>query len=482
MIKVLMVSPEMYPLAKTGGLADVLGYLPKNLCQLGLDVRVVVPFYLSATQANVNIRPFIKGLSAQLGDVFLTYDVYVTEPISGVVVYLIHREDLYFRPNLYRWEYGDYYDNYERFCFFSHAVMGLLMALDSSIQIIHCHDWQTALIPALLKSRYWGERLSNAKTVFTVHNVAYQGIYPGHKFYLTGLDHLRFWNPGALEYWGNVNLLKAGIVFSHKITTVSPTHAQELKDPAVARGLEGVFKERAADLMGILNGVDYDIWNPQKDPYIAREFGPTSLENKILCKKEVLDRFNIHPMDINVPLLGMVTRLDYQKGIDLLLWSLDSLMSRDLYLVLLGDGDIRYKEELQKASERHKGRFAVKFEMNEPLAHKIIAGCDAILIPSLYEPCGLTQMYALKYGTIPIARKVGGLADTIRHWSERDLSGTGFLFNDYDVNGLLWAVDECLKVYFNPALWKGLILNAMDMDFSWQRSAMAYLELYTSIL
>jgi len=480
-MKVWFVSSEMAPYCKTGGLGDVVGHLPLALSKHGMDVSVIIPFYLEAEESGLEIRPFLKDFWAPLKYQWLPYDVYLSEPAEKVKVFLIKREDLYFRPNLYRDSKGDYYDNMERFCFFCHATLRLLSYLIGSNSIIHCHDWHTGLLcPLILENSHLFK--ASTKQVFTVHNIAYQGIYPKESFSLTGLPLERYFHPEGLEFWGNVNLMKAGLIYSHIITTVSPTHKEELKDPWVSRGLEGIFWKRNSSLYGILNGVDYSVWNPENDPFIKAPFSPKDISGKRLCKMELLEYFNLSLDDQNRPLVGMVSRLDYQKGLDLVIAGMDQIINMGANFVLLGEGDEKYQDQLRHFTERFPGHIGLYFGRNEKLAHKIIAGADMLLLPSLFEPCGLTQMYALRYGTIPIGRATGGLKDTIVPFDPISGTGYGILFEHFDVNGILWALKEAIGFYKDKQIWERMVKNAFAQDFSWDRAAKEYIQLYSKLM
>lgn len=472
---------ELAPLASTGGLGEVTGALSKKLSQLGCDVSVVMPYYLTTEKLNLKKDLFMSDLWAQLGPKWLNFDVYKVDKSDNLRIFLIKREDFYFRPNLYRDSKGDYYDNFERFCFFCHAAIKFLNIIDQRKDIIHCHDWHTGLLCALVRAGQL-EGDTNTKIVFTVHNIAYQGIYPKEKFYLTGLDPNVYFTKEGMEFWGNINLMKAGVVYADIITTVSPNHAQELKDNTIARGLEGLFVKREGDLVGILNGVDYEVWDPKTDKFIKANFDMKDLRGKLLCKEDLLLEFGLSPSYMNRPTIGMVSRLDVQKGIDLILAAMDRIMELDISLVILGSGDQRYVDGLNYFKARYPEKIGLKITHDERLAHKVVAGSDMILVPSLFEPCGIVQMYALRYGTIPIARATGGLKDTVRPFNPSTMEGNGFLFEHFDTNGLLWAITQALRFYHWKDLWDRIVSNALECDFSWERSAKEYLGLYEKLM
>jgi starch synthase len=482
-LNVLFLSPEVAPFAKSGGLADVAGSLPIALKRLGLDVRLVLPFYRIIREGNHNVRPILKNLEVPLGrDVFRT-NVLETQLTPGVPVYLIEREDLYDRPNLYGNPSGDYYDNLERFSFLAHAALRLTEALSFKPHVVHCHDWQTGLVPALLKGPYGDiPTLSGVPTVFTIHNLGYQGLFPEEKFSVTGLPKTAFFHADGFEYWGKISLLKAGINYSKTITTVSPTYAKEIQTSEYGMGMEGILRRRRASLHGILNGVDYTYWDPVRDAHLPARYSPENLVGKARCKASLIKQLSLDPSLTERPLLGMISRLDAQKGLDLVVKILDDLLDLDMGLVVLGSGDEQIQEAIQQAADRHPGRVGLSIGFNEPLAHGIMAGVDIFLMPSHYEPCGLTQMYALKYGTVPVVRATGGLDDTIIPYDDKTKKGNGFKFSAYGTAAFLGAIRQALNLYSNSDAWKQLVIHNMKEDFSWDRSARRYLELYRSVV
>jgi starch synthase len=482
-LKVLFLSPEVVPYAKSGGLADVAGSLPRALKRLGVDVRLVMPYYRTVREGGFKNRLLIKGLEAPLGDKVLASDVLETSTQDGVPVYFLKREDLYDRPNLYGNDNGDYYDNLERFTFFSHSALRLAQRLPFVPDVIHCHDWQTGLVPALLKGPYGSSKdLSAPATVFTIHNMGYQGIFPSARLPVTGLSDRDFFHILGLEYWGNISLLKAGIVYSDAVTTVSPTYAQEIRTPEFGMGMEGLLKGRGKALSGILNGVDYDLWDPARDPYLPLPYSPEKMEGKGRCKESLIKEMGLDPSLNGRPLFGMISRLDRQKGLDILIEILDDILALDTGLVVLGSGDESIQESIIKAAQGHPGRVGLHTGFNDPLAHRIMAGADILLIPSRYEPCGLTQMYGLKYGTAPLVRATGGLNDTISPFDEKTLKGNGFKFGPYEAGACLKEVRRAVGLFGDQAKWKALIANGMREDFSWDRSAREYSDVYRSIL
>ena len=481
-IKVLFLSSEVTPFAKSGGLADVAGALPLSLKRLKVDVRIAMPFYRAVMEGNFKKRVLIKDLVVPLGAEKLNTNIYETL-LEDIPVYLIERDDMYDRPYLYGNKRGDFYDNIERFCFFCNSALRLSEDLDFTPDIIHCNDWQTGIVPALLKGPYRTSRsLFSSSSLFTIHNMGYQGIFPREKLPVTGLPEAGFFHPEGLEYWGKISLLKAGIVYSDAITTVSPTYAMEIQTPEYGMGMEGILRERSSSLYGILNGVDYNEWDPSRDSHLAFCYSKKSISGKTQCKEALIKEMGLDPSINNLPLLGLVSRLDNQKGLDILVKIMDNILNLDVGMVILGSGDEGIENAIRKAADHHKGRMAIYIGFNEPLAHRIMAGIDLILIPSRYEPCGLTQMYALRYGTIPLVRATGGLNDTIEPFDDKTLKGNGFKFGPYDTKALLEQLGLAIRIFRDKKVWKKLMANGMSIDFSWDISAKAYIDLYRSIM
>ena len=482
-LRVLFLSPEVVPFAKTGGLADVAGALPAALKRLGSDVRLVLPFYRVVRQGNFETRPLLDNLEIPLGIEKLAGDVLETKTDDDIPVYLIERDDMYDRPNLYGNARGDYYDNLERFTFFAHASLRIAEAISFKPDVIHCHDWQTGLVPALLKGPYSRETPRNGTpSVFTIHNLGYQGIFPQEKMPVTGLPRSHFFRAEGLEFWGKMSLLKAGIVYSEAITTVSPKYAEEIQTPEYGMGMEGVLKHRSAFLHGILNGVDYRLWDPERDLHIATKYSRQEMRGKGHCKDALIAEMGLDPSLQERPLLAMISRLDAQKGLDLVVEIMEKILAMDVGFIVLGSGDEKIQQAIQKAAKKNPGRVGLFFGFNEPLAHRIMAGADVFLIPSRYEPCGLTQMYALKYGTVPVVRATGGLDDTIVQFDPKRGEGNGFKFSAYKPASFLAAIQKAIELFQNPDAWKKLIANGMKADFSWDRSAQRYLELYHTVI
>jgi starch synthase len=443
----------------------------------------MLPFYRVVREGEFQARPLLKDLAVPLGNSELTAQVLGAKTEAGLSVYFIEREDLYDRPNLYGTPLGDYYDNLERFAFFAHAALETATKLSLKPDVIHCHDWQTGLVPALLKGPYRDSTsLGAPASVFTIHNLGYPGLFPAEKLSLTGLSGDAFFHPEGLEYYGKISLLKAGIVYSDAITTVSPAYAKEIQTAEYGMGMEGILRHRREHLLGILNGVDYSLWEPSQDPHIPAHYSPRKMAGKKGCKEALIQEMGLNPALGKRPLLGMVSRLDVQKGLDLLVQILDDILSLDVGLVILGSGDEQIQQAIQQAAQRYPGRISLRIGFDEPLAHRIMAGANIFLIPSRYEPCGLTQMYALKYGTVPVVRATGGLDDTIVQFISRTGRGNGFKFRPYEAAAFLQAIRKTVSLFTDLKKWRKLTANGMKADFSWEQSARKYLELYKSLL
>jgi len=474
-LHITLASPEVAPFAKTGGLGEVMGSLPKALKRLGLRVSLVMPAYRCVLQGGFPLEDTGIRLTVPISHRREDATLLKTETGDGIPVYLVRADRYFDRDHLYSTPEGDYPDNAQRFTFFSRAILEVL-TIDPP-HILHANDWQSSLAIAFLKAQpYLYPELSGTKTILTIHNLGHQGLLGGLDWHLLNLERSLF-TPRYLEFYGRINFLKAGLVFSDVITTVSPTYAEEIKTAEQGFGLEGVFQERADSLVGILNGVDYSVWSPDTDRLISKTYSAEDLSGKSACKANLQRSFHL-PEDPDVPLIGMVSRLAAQKGFELLEEALDDLLSRDLQLVLLGTGDRRYEEFFRRVPARYPGKTGVKIAFDESLAHRVVAGSDLFLMPSRYEPGGLAQLYGLKYGTIPIVRATGGLRDTIKEFDTKTRKGNGVVFGPYEADDLLEAVDRALALFRRKKAWATLMKNAMAADFSWDRSARAYLDLY----
>jgi starch synthase len=481
-LRVLYLSPEVAPFAKTGGLADVAGSLPKTLKAVGCDIRLAMPYYRTAKKGNLKARRLFQDVEISLFGETLRDDIFSSKAGGGIPLYLINKDEYFDREYLYGTSKGDYFDNAERFVYFCRMALLLCKRLDFQPHVVHCNDWQTALIPVYLRTIYRGDPFfSGTCSLLTIHNLAYQGIFDEEKLEATGLPR-EVYHPGAMEYWGKINLLKAGIVFSDIINTVSHTYSREIQTPEFGYGLDGVLRDRSDHLYGILNGADYGEWNPKTDPLIAANYDETDLSGKAKCKEELLAELNL-PGSLNeLPLLAVISRLADQKGVDLLAESIEDLMEMDLGIVLLGSGDERYQQLFGRIAKKYPKKAGIKIAYDNTLAHKIEAGADIFLMPSKYEPCGLNQMYSLKYGTVPLVRATGGLADTVQDYNPTTGGGTGFTFRGYHSGDFVDTVREALVVYRDRERWKRLVIRGMRADFSWERAAGEYVNLYEKAL
>ena len=478
-LHIVMVCPEIVPFAKTGGLADMAGALALALEELGHRVSIVLPAYRQVFDAGIALDESGIRVTTTVGERMQYAEVLTARIGRAIKIYLIRADHYFDRTHLYGTSEGDYPDNVERFAFFSRAALELLRKIDAP-DVLHAHDWQTALAIAFLKlqpERYPG--LARIGTVLTVHNLGYQGLFSSHDWRFLDLDQ-NFFSPECLEFYGKINLLKAGLLFADTITTVSRTYAREIATSDYGFGLDGVFQQRAKDVIGIMNGANYDVWNPSADPFLARKFSPKDLSGKQACKADLVEIFGL-PQISCVPLLAVVSRLAAQKGVDLLESVLDQLLQRDVQFVLLGAGDKHYQDYFQTAALRYPGKLGVRISFDEALAHKIEAGADIFLMPSRYEPSGLNQLYSMKYGTIPVVRATGGLRDSVEEVDLTRGTGTGFLFDSYDSNDFLAAIDRALALYRRKDAWVKIMKNAMAVDYSWSASAREYVEAYKRV-
>jgi starch synthase len=477
-MKVLYVSSEVVPFAKTGGLADVAGVLPLHVQNCGCDIRVVTPLYRTTQKQDFDLDPLGPEFKLQIGLKTYAGLFFKSTLKQSVPIYFIQCDELYDRDGLYGDQYGDYVDNAERFIYFCRAVLDLCRHIDFVPDIIHCNDWQTGLIPAYLKAGIGTGFFATSAIVFTIHNIAYQGLFDLSKFELTGLPHW-FYDIRGLEYWGQMSMLKAGIVFSRTITTVSRKYAREILTPEYGCGLEGILQDRQTDLYGVLNGVDYDEWNPGTDRLIKSAYTALTLRRKQTCKKDLLVQCGLPESRIKPPLIGSISRLVDQKGFDLIAATLDGLLDLGATYILLGSGDTSYERLFKKLAARNKNRMSFCCAYDNQLAHKIEAGSDMFLMPSRYEPCGLNQIYSLKYGTVPIVHATGGLDDTIIDYTAHGPdTGNGFKFQEYTADALFAAAQQAVALYKEASRWRQLMLNGMSCSFSWAKSAEDYCRLY----
>jgi len=458
-LKVLFVSSEVEPFSKTGGLADVAGSLPVALHKAGVDIRIMTPRYRC-------VRTF--GDEVRLAD--------------KVPVYFIKNDKYFMRDDLYGGKGGDYPDNLERFAFFSRTVLEQLKKLDFKPDIIHCNDWQTALVPAYLKEVFTrrDKFYENMKTVLTVHNLGYQGIFSKYEFPKTGLGW-EYFTMHRFEFYDNVNILKGGLVFADLITTVSPTYSKEIQTAEFGCGLEGLLSERGTALYGILNGIDTKEWDPSGNEDIKYNFSAYKPQgkrkNKTLLQKECGLESRA-----DMPLVAIISRLVDQKGLDLISRVINPLLDLDVQFILLGTGEEKYHRLFGNIGKNLPHKASINLKFDELLAKKIYAGADIFLMPSKYEPCGLGQMIALRYGTIPLVRRTGGLADTVLEFDGHTRRGNGFLFERYDAWELFDVIKKTIRIYRQKGLWTKLVSNAMESDFSWDRSAKKYIDVYRKLI
>jgi starch synthase len=473
-----MASSEISPFAKTGGLGDVLGSLPLSLEKLGAKISLIMPAYRSVLKGDFLTEDTGIRFSVPVSNRMEKGSVLKGKIGRSIPVYFIRADKYYDRENLYSTSEGDYPDNAERFVFFSRAVLEVLRSDPPAV--LHAHDWQTALSVVFLKAQpELYPELTSTKAIFTVHNLGYQGVFWSLDWHLLNLDW-RFFSSRYMEFFNKINFLKGGVVFADRVTTVSPTYAEEITTEEYGFGLEGVFQEKAKGLIGIINGIDYQVWNPETDANVAHTYSIDDLAGKAICKAELQRAFGLQE-NPDVPLICMVTRLSAQKGCDLVAMAMDVLMKRDIQFILLGNGEKHYTELFEGMTEKYPGKIGMQMAFDELKVHKIIAGADFILVPSRYEPCGLTQMYGLRYGTVPVVRNTGGLKDTIKEFNPETGKGNGFLFNLNEVSDLMAAIDRALKCYQRKDLWATLIKNGMKMNFSWENSTRLYKEMYQKL-
>ncbi len=477
-LKILFVTPEVEPFVKAGGLADMTGALPADLAALGHDVRVVCPAYGSVRRVG-EWRALPEPLGVDVGTAAHWARTWATVlPGTAVPAYFLENHEFFARPEIYTGPWGAHGDNAERFAFFCRGALTLCQQLGWIPDVIHCHDWTTGLVPLMLNTTLRDTPLGNAATVFSIHNLEYQGYVPARVIDFARLPAAEFRRDG-LEAGGEVNLMKAGLCHATKLSTVSPTYANEIKTAAGGFGLDGLLRFRGGDLAGILNGIDDHSWDPARDPALPVNYSAQNLTGKAVCKARLQERFGL-ARDPAVPVFGVVSRLASQKGLDLLADALPWVMERlKVQLVLLGNGDAGLEASYRQAAERYRGRCGVQIGFDGKLARLIQGGSDFFVMPSRTEPCGLTQMYAMRYGTLPIVRATGGLIDTVRNYVEGGATGTGFVFHDATAGALSdtigWA---CATYYDRPAELAALQQRAMAQDFSWRASAPKYVELY----
>ncbi|MCX8095104.1 MAG: glycogen synthase GlgA [Caldisericia bacterium] len=472
-MKITFVVSEAVPYIKTGGLADVAGSLPKYLKRLGVDVTLILPFYKAIKEKNLNLE-YINNINININDKIYDFKVYIDKENFIFDTYFIENDQFFLRDGIYNENNIDYKDNYLRFGLFSLASLKFIKDYVKS-DIIHTHDWQASFIQIYNKIFNF-----NFKTILTIHNLAYQGIFEKESLFELGLPENLF-SIDFLEFYGKINILKGGILFSDLITTVSPTYSKEIQKEEFGFGLDGILRLKRDKIFGILNGIDYEFWNPETDKYIYANYNSLSIENKKINKLNLYKNLNLN-FNIDLPLYTMITRITDQKGVDLLINIFDDLMKLDLYLIILGVGDKEYEKKLFELSSLYKDKFLFLNKFDEPLSHLLYASSDFFLMPSKFEPCGLSQMISLRYGAVPIVRGIGGLKDTIIEFNERVNCGNGFVFYEYDEYEFLNAIKRAQKTYNQKDKLLKIIKIGMNSDYSWESSSLEYKNLYENLI
>lgn len=474
-MKILLVAAEAYPFAKRGGLGDVIGSLPLALKDKGIDVRVVIPKYSDIPSSYRSKMEKLRNFNVKIGwrNQYCGIEKLQHKKVD---FYFIDNEYYFYRNNLY-----GYYDEAERFAFFNRVVLDMLPIIDFKPDVIHCHDWHTGMISVLLESQYREKEFyKNIKTLYTIHNLKYQGVFSREILGdLLGLDESHFVEK-KLKFYDAVSFMKGGIIYSDAINTVSKTYAREIQTQYFGEQLHGLLKEKRNDLHGILNGIDGDDYNPRTDPYITK-YNARMIKTKLINKTKLQKKFELE-VNPSVPLIALVSRLVPQKGIDLIMAVLDEIMNLGVQLIVLGTGEIKYEKFFRAAELRHEGRLSSNIMFSDELAHKIYASSDLFLMPSLFEPCGLGQMIALRYGSLPIVRETGGLKDTVMSYDESTGEGNGFTFTKYNAHDMLFTIRRAARFYDNKKIWNRIVQNAMRSDNNWGSSAEKYINLYNSLL
>lgn len=476
MLKVLFAASEADPFIKTGGLGDVAYALPQYLNKLEVDASVVIPKYKNIKEEYLEKLEFIKSFNIWVGWRNQYCGLFKCE-VKGVTYYLIDNEYYFNRDGLY-----GYYDDGERFAFFDRAVMEMLKEIDLKVDVIHCNDWQTGMIPVLNALQYSEDPFySNIKTVYSIHNLLFQGTYdPKILGELFGWDEEQFRN-GMLEFYGGVSFMKGGINYADKVATVSSTYAEEIKTPFYGERMDGLLRSREQDLIGIVNGIDYKSYDPKEDPLIYKNYDVNTIKDKKVNKTKLQKDLNL-PVKANTPMLGIVSRLTPQKGMDILVSILDRILQEDVQLVVLGTGDYGYEEHFKNLQSRYPDKVSAEIKFDNKMAHRIYAASDIFLMPSLFEPCGLGQLIALRYGTIPVVRETGGLKDTIKPYNQYTGEGNGFSFTNYNAYELETVLNMALNYYKDKNTWEALVESAMNSDNSWEKSAEIYKSLYEELV
>ncbi len=480
-MKIAFVSSEVFPYSKTGGLADVAGALPKALEKLGCEVRVFTPKYniIDENKFDLKYNWNIGGLPVRINGHIRDVHIHQCKlPDSNVEVNFVDCPHYFNRGKIY----SNDFDEDERFILFSKGVVETLQRMQWQPDIIHCNDWQTGLLPLFIKDNYsWDKLFDKTSTVYTIHNIGYQGRFSTTALFNAEINARWFYPDGPVEYEDGISFMKAGISFADMINTVSKTYAQEILTPEYGSGMQDILRSRENDLYGIVNGIDYETWNPDTDKFLPYRYSQKYLGGKIKNKKFLLEHLNL-PFEENIPVIAMISRMVLQKGFDIFVDATESLMNLNAQWIMLGSGEENYETHFRYLADKYPEKVSVYLGFNNELSHLIEAGADMFLMPSRYEPCGLNQIYSLKYGTVPIVRKTGGLADTVLDWDEQNYygydNGTGFSFNDYTGYALSLTVERALKYFHKKDVWKKIQKNGMSQDYSWQHSAKEYMELY----
>lgn len=478
-LNVLFAASEALPFAKTGGLGDVAGGLPRALAEAGCSVAVLLPLY-GCIDKN-NLQKTTSTITVLIGGRPYLGTLYKKEVFPGVTHWFLHQPELYFsRPNIYGDQNGDYPDNDARFIFLNRALAEFPAAAGFRPDVVHVNDWHLGLSPLYLKLLPEGHPMSGVPSVFSIHNLAYQGLFPRESYPLTGLPE-KYFSADGVEIWGKIGFMKTGILFADAVTAVSPTYAKEILGKELGFGLEITLSQRKKSLRGILNGIDADDWNPSADKHLPAAYSAKKMEGKAKCRIALLNEFGL-PDAPGRAVIGIVSRMVEQKGFDLITAAEKELMSLNVTLVVLGTGQPKYEEALRTLAKKYPDRVGLVIGYNEGLAHLIEAGSDIFLMPSHFEPCGLNQMYSLRYGTVPVVRATGGLADTVVNWQPAKKKGNGFVFKSATPLALLTAVKKALKTFGNKKEWNRIVQNGMAEDHSWRKSAEQYLALYRTLV
>ncbi|HUU56849.1 MAG TPA: glycogen synthase GlgA [bacterium] len=474
-LRAVIVVSEAVPFAKTGGLADVAGSLPKALAKVGANPVLIMPYYKEVSRGGF-CEKRVGRLDVPVGATTITATIHVANiPGTDIPAYFIGYDPYFYRDGLYQEKGIDYPDNAERFTLLCRGALELMIHEKIKPGCIHLHDWQTGLIPAYVKDHYAAD-FGNAGTLFTIHNTGYQGNFDKKYFPITNLGWDRF-NINDMEFFGQFSFLKAGIMHADLVSTVSERYAEEIQTPEFGFVMDGVLRQRRQDLFGVLNGIDYSIWNPKKDAHLPANYGSENLKGKAVCKR-ALEEENKFQHEPKAALVGIISRLADQKGFDILVDGIDSVLQLPCRYVLLGTGDRKYHRLFEEVAKRHPKKFSAHFTFDDAMAHRIYAGADMIMMPSRYEPCGLGQMIAMAYGTVPVVRATGGLADTVNDADDNKRDGVGFEFERYTGRAMVEAMRRAINAYATPRRWRNIMRRGMGRDFSWERSARAYMKLY----